>query len=140
MPVHIGGKQAYLQRITGDIVSSYQWVNEEPAMILWPAIRRTIGGGAYVICLSSAFKYTDQKYLIQQAVIAARQIGMDETSFTIRRIADVILDGLGDLLAMPPTPRDWKDKEIAENIGELLIKVDGETIAHREVSVPGTVQ
>jgi hypothetical protein len=134
MPVHIGGKDSYKQRITGDIVSSYQWVNGEPAMILWPKVPK-LGGGAYVICLSSAFKYADINYLVVQAAIAAQFMGMDTSSFTTRRIADVILDGLEDLVRMP-MERPGVNEQQLESIGEATIKVDGQVIAEREITVP----
>lgn len=134
MPVHLGGKDSFKQRITGDIVSSYQWVNGEAAMILWPKIPKA-HGGAYVICLSSAFKYADVNYLVQQATVAAKFMGMDDSKFTRQRIAGVIIDGLEDLVRMPPE-RPGVNEQQLETIGEASIKVDGQTIMQQDLTVP----
>lgn len=136
MPVHIGGKDSYKQRVIGDVVCSFQWVNDEPAMILWPKVRRTLANGAYVICLSAAYKYADTGYLVRAAFEAAQTMGFEESRMTAMKIADIIIEGLPDLVEMPPTPQSWKEQKAEEQIGEMLIKVNGETIAHKEVSVP----
>jgi hypothetical protein len=134
MSVHIGGANSYLQRVTGDIVSSYQWVNDEPAMILWPKIPKT-NAGAFVLCLSSAHKYRDVRYLVAQAAKAAAFMGMEAHSFTVKRIADIILDGIPDLVKMPPQPVA-KKQDHGVPVGELAIKVDGQTVHEQEVTAP----
>ncbi len=139
MPVHIVGAKSYKQRVTGDIVSSYQWVNDEPAMILWPKNPRMQHPGAFVICLSAAWKYTDIKYLIAQAHEAAEVMGMDTTKYIIQRIADVILDGLPDLCEMPPDMSALRDNSVKEAIGEMTIKDNGRLIHAEEITVPDEV-
>lgn len=139
MAVLLGGDNAYKVRVIGDIVVSYQYVNEEPAMVIYPKIKRTLGNGAYAICLSSAYKYAEVDYLIQQSKVAAEQIGMDITGHTVRRIADCIIDGLPDLIEMPPE-RTGMNQEQGQEIGEMLIKVDGQTIAHKELTVPTSLE
>ena len=142
MAVMIGGAKAWKVRQHGDIGVSFQWINEEPAMVLFPARRSIAGAGAYVICLSAAFRYADSKtgapteYLIRQAVAAALQLGFARTdTFAARKIAEVIVDSLPDLVAMPPEPTGLNAQEQAA-VGELEIKLDGQTIAEREVSAP----
>lgn len=49
MPVLLGGEKAWKQRVSGDIVVSYQWVNGEPAMILFPKVKRLGLSGAYAL-------------------------------------------------------------------------------------------
>lgn len=142
MPVQIGGPKAWKVRQHGDIGVSFQWVNEEPAMILFPARRSLPGAGAYVICLSAAFRYANSKtgaptpFLVQSAALAAKQFGfMPTDTFAARKIAEVIVDSLPDLVDMPPEPTGMT-KEQTATIGEMVIKVDGETIAEREVTAP----
>lgn len=130
--VSFGGESAWKVQHVGDLVRSYHWVSDEPAMVIYPA-RARLNSGAYVICLSSAFKYDDIGYLVQQSAIAARVIGMDETSFSINRIGSCIHDGLLDLIKMPPEPQWIKDAEKGEVYAELEIKADGKTIIEREV-------
>lgn len=142
MAVMIGGAKAWKVRQHGDIGVSFQWINEEPAMVLFPARRSIAGAGAYVICLSAAFRYADSKtgapteYLIRQAVAAASQLGFSPTdTFAARRIAEVIVDSLPDLVEMPPEPTGLNAEQQAA-IGEMSIKIDGQTIAEREVTAP----
>ncbi len=136
MSVHIGGKDSYKQVVKGDVVMSLQWINDEPAMVIWPKVRRTLSNGAYCICLSSAYKYADNNYLIQQAAICAEYIGLEKSAFAIRNIADVILNHLQDLCEMPPEQMVRK-KEKSPIIGDLSVIVDGQTV--REIEVPEAV-
>lgn len=135
MAVLIGGEKAYLQRVIGDIVVSYQWVNDEPAMILWPKIKRLGTKGAFVLGLSSAYLYADMRYLVQKSAQAAEFIGMDSSKFTINRIATIILEGLEDLIHMPPQPIGMT-KAQEQEIGEAKIMVNGETIMETALTVP----
>lgn len=133
MGIHIGGAGSWKQRTVGDIVVSHQWVNGEPAMILWPKVQRTTKSGAYCICLSSAYKYTDMKYLVAQSYECAKHIGMDNTKFTITRIADAILGGLQDLCEMPPEQM-VKPKEKEKAIGDMVLKLNGDVILEKEMT------
>lgn len=142
MPVQIGGAKAWKVRQHGDIAVSFQWVNEEPAMILFPARRSLPGAGAFVIGLSAAFQYADSstgaptQYLVQMSVHAAQQLGFSRTdTFAARKIAEVIVDSLPDLIDMPPEPQQFNQEQAAA-IGELSIKVDGHTVHEAEISAP----
>jgi hypothetical protein len=142
MPVLIGGPRAWKVRRHGDIGVSFQWVNGDPAMILFPANKALPGAGAYVIPIDSAHKYADSKtgaptpWLARQCITAARQLGFMETDrFAARRIADVIVDSLPDLIDMPPEPQSFNEQQAAA-IGEMSIKLDGKTIAERDVTAP----
>ncbi len=142
MPVQIGGAKAWKVRQHGDIAVSFQWVNDEPAMILFPARRSLPGAGAVVICLSAAFKYADARtggptpYLIHFSVQAAQQLGFTNSdTFAARKIAEVIVDSLPDLVDMPPEPQQF-NQEQAQAIGEMAIKIDGETVHESEITAP----
>lgn len=142
MPVQIGGAKAWKVRQHGDIGVSFQWVNEEPAMILFPARRSLPCAGAYVIALSAAFKYADSRtggptqYLVQASFLAAQQLGFAKTdTFAARKIAEVIVDSLPDLVEMPPEPQQF-NQEQARAIGEMAIKIDGQTVHESEVTAP----
>lgn len=130
--VSFGGQTAWKVQQVGDIVRAYHWCENEPAMVLFP-VRARLNAGAYVICLSSAFKYDDLAYLVKQAAIAAGVMGMDETSYTIHRIGEAIHSGLLDLIVMPPEPAWIKDLDKGEVFAELEVKADGKTIIEREV-------
>ncbi len=134
--VMLGGKNCRFLRVKGDIVVSYQYVNDEPAMVLFPKGRSGPGIGALIVCLSAAYKYANNDgyptlYLIEQAARAAEQMGMGTHYYTIHRIADVILDGLEDLVRMQPEPEDVKEKRAP--MGEIVIKQGGRTVMEGEV-------
>ena len=140
MPVQIGGAKAWKVRSHGDIGVAFQWVNEEPAMILFPARRSLPGAGAFVLDLSSAFKYANSQsgeptlYLVKQSIAIAKHLGFGATdTYAARKIAGVIVDSLPDLLSMPPEPQQFTEKQ-TQAIGEMSLKVDGETIAEREIT------
>lgn len=142
MPVQIGGAKAWKVRQHGDIGVSFQWVNDEPAMILFPARRSLPGAGAVVICLSAAFKYADSRtgaptpYLVNFSVQAAQQLGFTNSdTYAARKIAEVIVDSLPDLVDMPPEPQQFSQDQ-AQAIGEMAIKIDGQTVHEAEVTAP----
>lgn len=142
MPVEIGGEKAWRKYVKGDIGVSFQWVNNEPAMILFPVRRQKLDAGAFVICLSAAHLYAQNDghpalhYCIPKAIEAAKIMGMSVDKLTIHRIVDVILDAMPDLVSMPPEPNWAQIEKRGDTAGELVIKVDGETIMEREVSTP----
>jgi hypothetical protein len=133
--IKIGGDNARFQRVTGDIVSSYQYVNGEPAMVLWPKRHGFMTKrGAYAICLSAAWKYADMSYLVAAAHDAAQTMGFEESRSTTKRIMDIILDGLEDLVRMPPMPQHMhEDGRDLESVGEASITIDGREIDLGEI-------
>jgi hypothetical protein len=143
--ITVGDETAWKVRRHGDIVVAFHWVGagqdaeEEPAMVLYPAIPSK-GAGCVIICLSAAYKYADSRtgeptvYLLQRLTQFAKQMGMVITSSAMRKIADVVVDSLPDLLIMPPEPNAVAiERALKETggvrLGEADIKVDGETIA-----------
>lgn len=127
MPVVLGGHTARFLRRKGDICASFQYVNDEPAMCLFPAIKRS-NSGAFILCESSAHKYLDDFYLIQQAAKAAEVMGMDNSRQTIVRIADCILVWIDDLLMMPPKPEDMVEHAAQKALAaEATMTINGES-------------
>ena len=135
MPI-LGGDNAWLKRINHGLVSSYQWLNGEPALFLFPAGKER--GGAFVLPLESAHQWVmsnghpDLAHAIPVAMQAAKTMGLGADKSTIRRIVDVIIDGIPDLLRMPPKRPEPEQQGPA--IGEAAIKIDGETVAEREIN------
>lgn len=123
MGMTLGGAQ-HKARAKGDIVTAFHHVNEEPAMVIFPR-RQRVGGGAFVVCLSSAYKYREDDYLIRMAFVAANTMGMHPDKSTVRRIADSIVEGLDDLVKMPPEAFTQKrDFEISMKGDQ--IRIEGE--------------
>ena len=117
VPVILGGPNSRSQRVSrGGIVVSMQYVQGEPAMILFP-LRKRHKQAAFIICLSAAWKYADDDYLAQQAKVAAEVLNMGLDRFTVYNIARAINDSLEDLVKMKPEPVE-KPQVIGE--GQLL--------------------
>ncbi len=136
--VMLGG-DVWDQRTTGDIISEFKWVNGEPVMLIY---KRVLGNStkAYMIELNDAHEFAlssgapSQKLLSTYCHDAAKALNSEHDKATIIRLIDVIMDGLGDLLNMPPEP---KAHEIANRPtvhgDELKITVDGKTIVEVQV-------
>lgn len=116
--VELGGTRAWRQRVIGDIVCSYQWLDlraagddtadgfPEPCMVLFPAFRR-MDIGAYTIPMRNAYAYVDNKgsptpQLLKTAALAAETLGFDmNDKASISRMLDIICEGIPDLIDMP---------------------------------------
>lgn len=138
--IQIGGDRAWKQFVKGDVVISFHWVNGEPAMCLCPKRQSSMYRGAYIICLSAAWKYAKNDgyptpELIPKCIEAARVMGMDTTKDTVRRIADAILDCLPELVKMPPEPTK-KQMRTDRPIGEMTLRNHGKIVHQGEVYAP----
>lgn len=139
--LHATGKQMVMlggdcwdQRVTGDIVSEFKWVDGEPVMLLY---KRVLGKNtpAFMIEMADAWQFAashghaTKRLLDKTCHEAAKALNSEHDKATIMRIITVILDGIPDLLRMPPEP---KALEIANRPSsgndELSIKVDGKTV------------
>lgn len=154
MSVIVDGNQAYkiFSPERGSVNVALRWFSadarkeERPAMFLFPKphVRRE-GAGAFVIPLDVAFQYQaldlghggDLRVAIEAASDAARTMGLTPDKYTISNICDVIFNYLPDLIAMPPKRMLMDKQQLAGNaIGELSIKVDGQTVHEQEVTAP----
>jgi hypothetical protein len=120
MPVMLGGSKAVQTGIRHGIAYAYQYVNEEPALVMWNP-KQPLGSGAFIIGLSSAHKYADDEYLITQSAAAARLMGYSETRYDIMNIAKTIEISIDDLVHMPPEP-----EEKMPAVGEAEVTLNGE--------------
>lgn len=136
MSMIIGGDRAWRKYRKGDIGISYHWLDGDPAMFLFPATRQTgLGVVPFVIKLSVAHQYADSSghpnllNALPAAIDAARCLGMSSDPGTLHRIIDAIVDGIPDLVSMPPEP-DWAKPESGNPTGDdvLSIKRDGEVV------------
>ena len=92
--VVLGGEFARSVRRRGELVLAFQYVNTEPAMVIWSGTRQA---GAFAICLSVAHEYLDDylddMHLFFQAMAAAQQIGYHPSDKSVvGNIADRILE------------------------------------------------
>jgi hypothetical protein len=145
MSVMLGGDKTWKQRIKGDLVVTYQWVNGEPALILFPKRKQTLNSGAFAICLSAAYQYANSDgsptpYAISQALRGAEAMGFFPDKMTCIRIVDAIIDGIPDLIEMPPENPGYNESKHREVIGEMNIKQDGRVIRSEEITVPDSLE
>lgn len=124
MSVMFGGPKARKQRISRGFVCSEQYVNGEEAIVIWPLRKRSLDAGAYVMCLSAAYKYEDPAYLMRQARTACEVMRMFPDKATVVNLATVLDECREDLLKMLPEP-----DEHAIVLGSGEVKVDGRSFS-----------
>lgn len=127
MPIILGGGKCWKVRRHGDICAAFHWINQEPAIVLYPAHRR-IGVTPFAIPLDSAYDYAETGHLIEKAALAADLMGFGSDRQTIHRIASIINDALPDLLSMPPEPGSV-DTFGPRQGEEVKFTIDGTTVA-----------
>lgn len=148
--VDLGGDHAWRQRVHGDIVCTYQWIDlraqgdptadkdqPEPCMVLHHAARMRLGG-AYVTPARNAWAFVRSdgrptEHLIASAAEGAEAMGFSrDDRHAIFKIVGIIVDGLDDLREMPSSPPKALQYERASRGIAATIKRNGETV-HQEV-------
>ncbi|ARU06147.1 hypothetical protein CCO03_17015 [Comamonas serinivorans] len=145
----LGGGRAWKQRVKGDIVVSFQWLElwklgdetaphePEPCLVLFSAHRR-MDAGAYVIPQRNAFMFATNKgqptqHLCLAAAKAAATLGFSLTDRSAAtRIVDIVLDELAELIYMPIEQPDALTTQRPVSGIEASVKVGGQVI-HEEV-------
>ncbi len=134
MSATIDPRKAHLVRHHGEITAIFTWINQERAMVL-VATRRPPGSPWYVIMESAAYLYADENgnptpRLVESAAKASEVLCLNQTNYAVKKIVDVIVDGLPDLVQMPSEPPN----EVAKAaIGEIKLMADGKLIAGQEI-------
>jgi hypothetical protein len=99
------------KRQFGDFDILFQYVNEEPALVIRAHRFLAVRKRAYVITLESAWKYVDDvesphsghsKYMVHASAQIEKMLGLGDDVSTRYRIAEAIMDCLEDLVAMKP--------------------------------------
>jgi len=106
--------------------------DREPAMGIYNV--RNNRKAMYAIPLSSAYKYTDQAYMMRACFAISQYLQMHPDAFLINRIADTILSNLDTLIIQRPA-----GKEEGEVFGEGKVIVEGETIGEFEAYTNGDI-
>ncbi len=129
MGVSLDPRKAHKAHIIGDVLAILTWVNDERALVLMPA-HRAPGSPWFIVCESAAYKYDDPGYLARQCATAARVMGMDETTSSWVRVADIILNYLPDLIRMPSAP---EPEMMSAAFGEMKLMADGRVVAGADI-------
>jgi hypothetical protein len=127
----------YQTRDYGEFVLRLQYVNTkhselsadyEPAIVV-ARPKRGQSRSAWIIMLSSAFKYVDDPkkgghsfYMQAASQQICRMLNLSENKQQAFRIAEAILDNLEDLINMPPV--NWQPDPIAD----ISATIDGKHI------------
>lgn len=135
--ITLGGAKAWrVERGTGGLVRSFQWLNGEPCLFVYPDQTRNIG--ALAIPLSSAHLwanpdgYPNLEHAIKTAYEAAPNLGLTPTRGTIHAIVDTVLDGIPTLIGMPPEMR--LDERPSPVVGEMVVRANGKETAARDIT------
>jgi hypothetical protein len=119
----------------GEFEILFQYVNEEPALVVRAHRFLVVRKRAWVITLESAWKYVDDvahpgsghsEYMVYASAKIAEMLGLGDDVMTRFRIAEGIQDCLEDLLNMKPmkVERPKADGEISGSLDMGGDKVD----------------
>lgn len=107
------------KRELGDLILFGTWLmndeqeDTEPCLVIVPR-HRVRNFKPAVIALSAAFRYNDPIHTARAAATFAHNLGFEDM-MSADKIANMILDHLGDLVTMPPDPT------VAHVVGEAHI-------------------
>lgn len=135
MAAEINTKNAHLVRQHRDITAIYCHINDERALVLVPTYRP--GAPWFCVLESAAYSWDDSEQanipvVVTKAMKACEVLGIEPTAQNARRIAEIVIDGLPDLIRMPTA----KEKEMRDqSFGRLQLKADGKVIAEEDIKV-----
>lgn len=142
MGLLLGGDRCWKkQRAKGGLIVFFEWFEGEATMFIVRENRSALSGnrGSAAIAQPQAYLYADSKSgaptgrLIQFAMKACVEIGLDPSRMNVKAIADAIVDNLEELVRMPPEPRNAMFTGKERPAGEITVKVDGQTVTQQEV-------
>jgi len=142
MSIELGGEKAWaVYRVSGGLILSYEWLDDEPCLCVFPERQHgRKGSGALVVPLSCAHQwatadgYPDLRHAVPVAVKSADMMGLSISRAAVRHIIDAVVDGLPDLLRMPKRPRS-ADDVVKQAIGDIKVVVNGRVTHEAEISV-----
>jgi hypothetical protein len=144
MGLMLGGERCWKKRrVSGGLMVFYEWFEGEGTMFIAREQRFALSGnrGSAAIAQPQAYLYADSKTgaptkrLILFAAQACKALSLESSRQNIRVIADAIVDGLEDLLRMPPEPDEKKfTGKPDEPMGEMtLLDSSGRELVSSEI-------
>lgn len=143
MGIMLGGERCWKKRrAKGGLAVFYEWFEGEGTMFLTREHQGVLAGnkGSCAITQPQAYLYADSKTgaptmrLLQFAMKACVELSMEPSRMNIRHIADAIVDGLEDLVRMPPEPTERQlTGKTPRPIGELELMDHGRTVISTEI-------
>ncbi len=130
----IGGPSAFKTYERRGFCVSFEWIDNEPCMLIWPL--RGQDAGVFGIALSSAAKYADPsgaptRECFKECRSALMEVmGGSGIAIEVYALVDVVLDGMNTLLTMPPAPLAvrladkpapiWEITEVDKSTGKTI--------------------
>lgn len=136
----LGGTRSYRQRESRGYTVSLEWIQGEPAMVIWPArAGGDVNVGAFAICLSSAAVYADPsgkptEECFLRCAMALPDLGKAMLHIELNALVDVVMANMPDLLTMPPAPNAVRLADRGEKLWEITQQDEnGKTISEATV-------
>jgi hypothetical protein len=133
----LGGMQAWRTHDAGDYIVSLEWVENEPAMVIWS---KRGAAFAFVICLSSIGKYATPEgdpnpEGANELARALPDFGRAIERTELHHLVSIILRYTPELILMPPMPREvWEADNRDDPFLEVTTKDErGKVIAEVEI-------
>ena len=136
--VELGGERAWLQRTIGEFTCSFQWLDlddgEEPhpCMAIFKA-SRMLDVVPYVIPQRNAYAFADKSggpspHAFGAAFKACVTMGTFPSKDTVRKLLDIIVEGIPDLIRMPSDQMAGLDVKRTFYGMEATAKINGRTV------------
>jgi hypothetical protein len=119
--VTFGGRRSWRTRTVRGLIVSWEWCRDpdnrkriEPCIAIWnPAASDS---GAWVITRRGMMKFSDQHnkptpHAFREARIAATEmLGLSAIDMDVRRVVDVVMDSVDELVQMPLVPLEVRQQ------------------------------
>jgi hypothetical protein len=143
MGLMLGGERCWKKRrAKGGLAIFYEWFEGKATLFITREHQSALSGnkGSCAIAQDCAWMYADSKTgaptqrLIAFAMQACVELGLEPSRMNVKAIADAVVDGLEDLLRMPPEPTHKQfTGKMERPLGEIDLKVDGQTVVSTEI-------
>jgi hypothetical protein len=126
-----GGLRSLKTRSIRGYTVSFEWCRDpdnrkrvEPCMVIWNDRVNRADAGAWIITRRGIMKFCDQHNRpTQHAFVEAREslpvLGMDTTDLEMRRLVDVVMDAVDDLVQMPLVPLEVRQRLKRQSVWEI---------------------
>ncbi|MGL4573748.1 MAG: hypothetical protein ACRCV9_03060 [Burkholderiaceae bacterium] len=138
MSVTLDTRKAHLVRTHGDLTAIYTWLNDERAVVIAAHLRP--GSPWYVVPESACYEWDDNDpanvpLIVQKCQKACEVLGVESSMTNCMRIARIVIEGIPDLIRMPPKP---PDERVGIRIGAMQLRAEGELLVEQDVRMPVT--
>lgn len=135
MSSYLIGEKSLWQQRHGDLVACGEYVTgpggREAAMVIFPMGKATDPTICPVaICLSALYKWLDPVYAAREGARCAQALGMQDSSFAVTKLIDVVMAHIDDVVGMPPEKLETDAERRV--VAEVSYKAQG-VVREREI-------